>query len=197
MNRSPPRAVKFFRRSTRRKYFRTAASGPGERQFPIGRLPGMCRLVTNSANLFTPSVMGKLNKQNLWQAAACLACVGVLWIRLDDFGASEFSGGRITGKLFTMADLGSLLFLVALLLTFLFPRVAATIALAATLLCLPFYLYILVPGLYRQMFKGEYSDPLQRPFVWNNWAVVGVLSLVIAAFLSLQRLSNGRARLGQ
>jgi hypothetical protein len=147
--------------------------------------------VTDSANLFTPSVMGKLNKQNLWQAAACLACVGVLWIRLDAFGASEFSGGRITGKLSTMADLGSLLFLVALLLTFFFPRVAATIALAATLLCLPFYLYILVPGLYRQIFKGEYFAPLQRPFVWNNWAVVGVLSLVIAAFLSLHGLSKG------
>ena len=78
--------------------------------------------VTNSANLFTPNVMEKLNKQKVWQAAACLACVGVLWIRLDAFGASEFSGGRITGKLFTMADLGSLLFLVALLLTIFFPR---------------------------------------------------------------------------
>jgi len=59
----------------------------------------------------------------------------VLWIRLDDFGASEFSGGRLTGKLFTMADLGSLLFLVALLMTF--------------------YLYILMSGPYRQIFKGE------------------------------------------
>ena len=116
---------------------------------------------TNSANLVTPNVMEKLSKQKVWQAAACLACVGVLWIRLDDFGASEFSGGRITGKLFTMADLGSLLFLVALLLTIFFPRVAAVVALAATLLCLPFYLYILMPGPYRQIFKGEYSVPLQ------------------------------------
>ena len=139
--------------------------------------------------------MEKHSKQKVWQAAAFFACVGVLWIRLDDFGASEFSGGRLTGKLFTMADLGSLLFLVALLLTIFFPRVAAVIALAATLLCLPFYLYILMPGPYRQIFKGEYSVSLQRPFVWNNWAVVGVLSLVIAAFLSLQGLSNGRARL--
>ena len=138
--------------------------------------------------------MEKLSKQNVWQAAACLACVGVLWIRLDDFGASEFSGGRLTGKLFTMAELGSLLFLAALVLTFFSPRVAAAIALAATLLCLPFYLYILMPGPYQQIFKGEYSVPLQRPFVWNNWAVVGVLSLVIAACLSLYSLSRGRVR---
>jgi Na+/proline symporter len=139
--------------------------------------------------------MEKLSKRKLWQAAACLACVGVLWIRLDDFGASEFSGGQITAKLFTMADFGSLLFLVALLLTIFFPRVAAAIALAGALLCLPFYLYILMPGPYRQIFKGEYSVPLQRPFVWNSWAVVGVLSLVIVAFLSLHSLSKGRARL--
>jgi hypothetical protein len=70
----------------------------------------------NSADLVTPSVMAKLSMQRARQAAACLACVGVLWIRLDAFGALEFSGGRITGNLFTMADLGSLLFLVALLL---------------------------------------------------------------------------------
>ena len=132
--------------------------------------------------------MEKLNKQKVWQAAACLACVGVLWIRLDDFGASEFCGDRLTGKLFTMADLGSLLFLVALLLTMFFPRVAAAIALVAALLCLPFYLYILMPGPYRQIFKGEYSVPLQRPFVWNNWAVVGAIGLVIAAFWSLHSL---------
>jgi hypothetical protein len=28
----------------------------------------------------------------------------VLWIHLNDLGASEFIGGRLTGKLFTMAD---------------------------------------------------------------------------------------------
>jgi len=54
-----------------------------------------------------------------------------------------------------MADLGSLLFLVALLMTMFFPRVAAAIALVAALLCLPFYLYILMSGPYRQIFKGE------------------------------------------
>ncbi len=90
-----------------------------------------------------------------------------------------------------MADLGSLLFLVALLMTMFFPRVAAAIALVAALLCLPFYLYILMSGPYRQIFKGEYSVPLQRPFVWNSWAVVGAISLVIAAFLSLHSLSKG------
>jgi hypothetical protein len=81
--------------------------------------------------------MEKLNKQKVWQAATCLACVGVLWIHLDDFGASEFSGGRLTGKLFTMADLGSLLFLVALLLTMFFPRLVGAALLAYTYFLAP------------------------------------------------------------
>ena len=139
--------------------------------------------------------MENLSKHKVWQAAAYLVCAGVLWTRLIGFGASEFSGGRITGKLFAVAEVGLLLFFVALLLTVFCPRVAAAIALAATLLGLPFYLCVLTPGLYRQIFKGEYSAPLQRPFGWNNWAAAGVLTLVIAAFLSLQSLSKGRARL--
>ena len=64
--------------------------------------------------------MEKLNKQKVWQAAAFLACVCVLWLRLDDFSASEFRGGRLTGKLFTMTEFGSMLFLAAFLLTFFF-----------------------------------------------------------------------------
>jgi hypothetical protein len=139
--------------------------------------------------------MEKHSKQKIWQATAWLVCVGVLWIHLNDFGASEFSGGRLTGKLLTMADVGCLLFLIAVLSAILFPRVAVAIALTATLLCLPFYLYVLMSGPFRRIFKGEYSVPLQRPFFWNNWAVVGVLSLVVAAFLSLHNLSKGRAGL--
>jgi len=93
-----------------------------------------------------------------------------------------------------MADISGLLFLMALLSTILFPRVAAAITFTATLLCLPFYLYILMPGPYRRIFRGEYSVPLQTAFVWDNWAVVGVLSLVTAASLSLHNLWKERTR---
>jgi hypothetical protein len=137
--------------------------------------------------------MEKHRKQKLWLATACIACVGVLSIHLNDFGASEFIGGRLTGKLFAMADVACLLFLVAPLSTIFFPRVAAATVLAATLLCLPLYLYILMPGPYRWIFKGEYSVALQKTFVWNNWAVVGVLSLVTSAFLSILNFSKGQA----
>ena len=134
--------------------------------------------------------MGKFPKEKMWQAIACLTCTVVLWFHLDAFGASEFSGGRVTGPVFKMADLGGLLFLLAMLLAFLLRRTAATIALVAALLCLPIYLYILMPGPYRWIFKGEYSVPLQRPFHWDNWAIVGVVSLLFAAILSLRSYSK-------
>ncbi len=114
----------------------------------------------------------------------------MLWVHLDDFGASEFRGGRLTGPLFKMAVLGSLLFLLALLRTFFLRRTAATIALAATLFCFPFYLYILMPGPYRWIFKGEYTIPLYQLFHWDNWAVVGVFSLLFATILSFRRYSK-------
>jgi hypothetical protein len=74
----------------------------------LGRLPEI-------QLIYSRRIMEKFRKQNLWQAAAYLFCTGVLWIHLDAFGGSEFSGGHITGKLFTMAELASLLFSVALL----------------------------------------------------------------------------------
>jgi hypothetical protein len=137
--------------------------------------------------------MRKFPKEKAWQALACLACTVVLWIHLDDFGASEFSGGQLTGPLFKMADLSSLFFLAALVLTFFLRRTAATIALAAVLLCFPFYLYILMPGPYRWIFKGEYSVPLHYPFHWDTWAAAGVLSLLFTAALSLRSYFKTKA----
>jgi hypothetical protein len=130
--------------------------------------------------------MRKPSKAKARQALACLACIVVLWVRVDDFGASEFSGGWLTGPLLRMADLGAVFFLVALVLIFFLRRAAAIIALVAALFCLPFYLYILMPGPYRSLFKGEYSVPLNRPFHWDTWAAVGVFSLLLVAILTLR-----------
>ena len=134
--------------------------------------------------------MAKLSRQNAWQAVAFLACAGVLWIRLGDFGASEFSGGSLTGKLLTMADVSALLFFSALVFTIFLPRVGAIVALMAIVLCLPLYLYVVMPGPYRGIFKGEYSVPLQRTFVWNSWAIVGIITLAFATVFSICRLSE-------
>ena len=134
--------------------------------------------------------MGKLSRQNVWQAIAFLVCAGVLWIHLGDFGASEFSGGWLTGKILTMADIGALLFLSALVFTIFVPRIGAIVALLAITLCLPLCLFVVMPGPYRRIFKGEYSAPIQRTFVWNSWAIAGIITLTFAAVFSIRRLSQ-------
>ena len=129
--------------------------------------------------------MKKIRRQEMWQAISCLLCFIVAWAHLDDVGASEFSGGWLTGALFKMADYGCTLFFLALFLTFSLRRIAGVTALVASLLIMPFYLYFLAPGPFRRVFKGEYSVPLQTNFVWNTWAVVGIVSLLLAIVVSL------------
>ena len=119
----------------------------------------------------------------MWQAILCLVCPVLLFIRLDEYGSSEFSGGWLAGPLFRMADLGLLFFLTAFALSFFLRRISATIALAATLLCLPFYLYTLMPGAYRWIFSGEYSVQDSRSFHWDSWACAGVCSLLFVSIL--------------
>ena len=133
--------------------------------------------------------MGRFGKQEFWQAGSCLLCLAIAWIRLDDIGASEFIGGRVTGSLFTMADIGSFLFIPALILTFFYRQIPAGIALMAALLCLPLYLYFIAPGPFRWAFKGEYSVPLRANFVWNNWAIAGIISLIVVTFICLRSFS--------
>ena len=54
---------------------------------------------------------------------------------------SEFVGGRITGSLLDLSDAGLVLFSLALLLLFWFPRLSAVIAIAASLLVSPLLLF--------------------------------------------------------
>jgi hypothetical protein len=128
------------------------------------------------------------SKEKVLQATAFLSTVGLLWLHLDDFGASEFIGGLLTGKLFTMANIGAFLLLCALVITIFLPRVAAAVALIATLLCLPFYLYIVAPGSYRRIFRGEYTIPLERAFVLDWSAILGIAALIFAIVVSVRSL---------
>lgn len=120
-------------------------------------------------------------KQKLMQAAACLLCAIMVWNYGSDLEGTEFSGGRLTGPLLDLYDIGSLLFILALLLTFFLRRIAAAITILASLLCLPLYLYFTAPGLFRRVFRGPWSGPLQTNFVWNRWTIMRILTLAIAA----------------
>ena len=126
--------------------------------------------------------------RKLLQTASCLACA--LVAQRDPFGleGTAFGGSPITDTLLSLLDIGSLLFVVALLLTFVRPRVAAVLAIAAALLCLPLYLYFTAPGPFRRVFRGDYSVPLHANFVWDNWAIWGMLTLAVAMCICLWNL---------
>jgi hypothetical protein len=112
-----------------------------------------------------------------------------MFLRLE---GSEFSGGSVTGPLLDLYNSGTLLFVAALVLTFFYLRIAAIIAMAASLVCLPLFLYFTAPGPFRRLFPGEYSVPLQARFVWNKFNILGMFILVLAMFVSIRSLWIGR-----
>ncbi len=132
--------------------------------------------------------MTRDGKTKITQAVACLLCAIVVWRYGSNLEGTEFSGGWLTGPLLDMEDAGSLLFVLALLLTFFYRRIAAATTLIACSLCLPLYLYFTAPGPFRWVFRGEYSVPLQANFVWNKWAITGMVALAIAAYVGVHSL---------
>lgn len=96
-----------------------------------------------------------------------------------------------------MADDGLLLFGLSLLLVFWSPRGSAAIAIVASLLVSPLFLYFVAPGPFHRVFKGEWLVPLTSSFVWNTWAVVGIFTVVAALFVSVRsfRSLQGEAHL--
>src|ERR1700730_7122881 len=104
-------------------------------------------------------------KEKLGQAAICLLCIILVWNYRSDLEGTEFSGGWLTGPLLDMKYVGSFMFILALLLTLPYRRIAAAIATVASLLCLPLYLYFTAPGPFLWAFRGEYSVPASTTFV--------------------------------
>jgi hypothetical protein len=59
-----------------------------------------------------------LGRQKLLQAASCLVCVVVAQRNSFGLGGTEFSGGHLTGPILDSLEIGSLLFVLPLVLTF-------------------------------------------------------------------------------
>jgi hypothetical protein len=126
-------------------------------------------------------------------AASCLLCLIVGWRYGFNLDGTEFSGGRLTGRLLNLNDVGTLLFIPALLVTFFYRRIAAATSLTASLLCMPLYLYFIAPGPFRWVFRGEYKVLLQANFVWDGWTVLEMLPLAVAMSLALWNLATDKA----
>src|SRR5690242_20675647 len=107
-------------------------------------------------------------------SASCLACA-TMSFKFDYLEGTEFAGGHITSHLLDAYDIGSLLFLLALIFAFIKLRNASICALLACLLCLPFYFYFLAPGIFRKIFVGEYSVALTSAFVWDQWVFIDIV----------------------
>jgi hypothetical protein len=130
----------------------------------------------------------KAGKHRLWLAINCLVCVVVALRNTNGLEGTEFSGGSLTGPLLSMIDIGSVLFVLAFIVAFIYPRIAGTIGLASSLLCLPLYLYFIAPVPFNQIFGFGHELKVQpgRGFHWDRWAIAGVLTLGVTTYLCLR-----------
>jgi hypothetical protein len=126
--------------------------------------------------------------QKSLQAAGCLLCVILSWRYSLILDGSEFSGGTVTGRILSVHNIAAYLFVLALVLTFIYPRIAAGIVIAASLFALPLYLYFVAPGAFHRVVRGQYSVPGQASFVWDKWAIAAILALAVALYASLRGL---------
>jgi hypothetical protein len=129
--------------------------------------------------------------QQVYQASSCVLCVFLALKDTDGLEGTEFSGGWLTGPLLSMADIGTLLFVLAVVATFVFPRVAAAIGLASSLLCLPLYLFDIAPVPFAQVFaRGhEFKGYVAPGFHWHTWPVAGLLALALTVYLCTRRIA--------
>ena len=135
--------------------------------------------------------MNKPDIQQVYQAGSYLICVFLALQITSGLEGTEFSGGWLTGPLLSMEDTGTALFIVSFVLTFVFPRVAAAIGLASSVLCLPLYLFLIAPVLFAQVFaRGhEFKDQPAPGVHWHMWPVTGLLVLAVTLYFCIRRVA--------
>jgi hypothetical protein len=115
-----------------------------------------------------------ISGQKLLQAAGCLLCAVTAFLTSSDVG-SEFSAGRVTGPVLSLAVSGAILLVLALAFTFIWLRVAAVGSLVAAAFCLPLYFYLTLPGLFQRMVPGNYKVPYRvGAFAWDGSSIAGI-----------------------
>jgi hypothetical protein len=131
-----------------------------------------------------------IQRFRLRHASVCLLAAVVGWIFSDPLGPSEFSGGWVTGPLLALHDLSGYLLVLSSAMIFVYRRVASGVALVACALSLPLYFYFIGPGLFRMLIPDEWKVLLQAGFAWNTSAVIGIVSVTVATFVSVTSLGR-------
>jgi hypothetical protein len=137
-----------------------------------------------------------VSKQRIWQGFGSILCLAMTWKLTLSIEGTEFSGGRVTGLLLNMADVGILLFAASLITSFWLRRTSAIAGLGASILSLPLCLLLLAPGPFRRFAGGEWSVPLHSSFVWNKWTIAWIVLLVLTAIVCLTNLRRPKSQLG-
>jgi hypothetical protein len=129
--------------------------------------------------------------QQVYQVGSFLLCVFLALQIESGAEGGEFSGGCLTGPLLSMEDTGITLFIVAVVLAFVFPRVAAAIGFASSLLCLPLYLFFIAPVPFAQVFACGLGFKVQPPsgFHWHMWPVTGLLANAATLYFCIRRVA--------
>jgi hypothetical protein len=135
--------------------------------------------------------MKKPGKQQLLLTASCFVSVAVALCNSNGLEGTEFSGGSLTGPLLLMTDIGSVLFALVLISSFLYPRVAGAIGLVSSLLCLPLYLYLIAPVPFNHFFSFGHEFKVQPSggFHWDRWTIVGALTLAVTIYACFRSLA--------
>jgi hypothetical protein len=134
------------------------------------------------------------------QAGSSLLCACLAWQINSGYGGTEFSGGWLTGRLLSMQDIGTVLFIVAIVLTFVFPRVAAAIGFAASVLCLPLYFFFIAPVPFAQVFARGHEFKVEPVpgFHWDIWPAAGLCALAVTLYFCIRCLATtGRKQIPQ
>ncbi len=120
-----------------------------------------------------------------------MLCVFLALQVTDGLDGTEFSGGWLTGPLLSMADVGMILFLVAIVTTFLFPRIAAGLGLVSSLFGLPLYCFFVSPLLFASVFARGHEFKVQpvAGFHWHLWPVSAILAVAIASYICIGRIT--------
>jgi len=126
-----------------------------------------------------------------FQIVSFLLCVCLTLQVTSGLDGTEFSGGWLTGPLLSMANIGTVLFVLALVLTLLLPRVAAGIGLVSSLLCVPLCAFFIAPVPFARVFRRGHEFKVQPSpgFHWHIWPVTTSLAIALACYLCIRRFA--------